>query len=58
MNPKSSTSVPHTGTPLTLSDPSADAHDMPPNAVIECGWGRWLPAQTYADPRDLATALL
>lgn len=31
---------------------------MPENVVVECGWGRWLPAQTWRDPAALATALL
>lgn len=31
---------------------------MPDEAVVECGWGRWLPAQTWRDPGRLAEALL
>lgn len=31
---------------------------MPDDVVIECGWGRWLPAQTWRDPQTLAAALL
>jgi GNAT-family acetyltransferase (TIGR03103 family) len=31
---------------------------MPDEAVVECGWGRWLPAQTWRDPAKLAEALL
>ncbi len=31
---------------------------MPDEVVIECGWGRWFPAQTWRDPARLAEALL
>lgn len=31
---------------------------MPEDVVVECGWGRWLPAQTWRDPVRLAQALL
>ena len=31
---------------------------MPNEVVVECGWGRWLPAQTWRDPARLAAALL
>lgn len=31
---------------------------IPDEAVVECGWGRWLPAQTWRDPVRLAEALL
>ncbi len=31
---------------------------MPDEAVVECGWGRWFPAQTWRDPARLAEALL
>lgn len=44
--------------PLHLSEGQPDKRDMPANVVVECGWGRWLPAQTYADAGELAAALL
>ncbi|MFN3984880.1 MAG: N-acetylglutaminylglutamine synthetase [Rhodocyclaceae bacterium] len=31
---------------------------MPDDVIVECGWGRWLPAQTWRDPARLAEALL
>jgi GNAT-family acetyltransferase (TIGR03103 family) len=30
----------------------------PTDVVIECGWGRWLPAQTWRDAASLAAALV
>jgi GNAT-family acetyltransferase (TIGR03103 family) len=30
----------------------------PTDVVVECGWGRWLPAQTWRDAASLAGALL
>ncbi|MBT0963158.1 N-acetylglutaminylglutamine synthetase [Denitromonas iodatirespirans] len=44
--------------PLHLSAGQPDYRDMPANGVVECGWGRWLPAQTYTTPGELAAALL
>ena len=35
-----------------------DMEAMPDEVVIDCGWGRWLPAQTWRDPARLADALL
>lgn len=35
-----------------------DIEAMPDEVVIECGWGRWLPAPTWRDPARLAQALL
>lgn len=35
-----------------------DMEAMPDEVTIECGWGRWLPAQTWRDPVRLADALL
>lgn len=45
-------------TPLHLSAGQPAFKDMPENAIIECGWGRWLPAQTWRDPARLAAELL
>lgn len=33
-------------------------HLMREEVAIECGWGRWLPAQTWRDPAKLAAELL
>jgi GNAT-family acetyltransferase (TIGR03103 family) len=30
---------------------------MPDEVIVECGWGRWFPAQTWRDPVRLAQAL-
>lgn len=40
----------------SASQPAMEA--MPEEVAIECGWGRWLPAQTWRDPARLADALL
>ena len=37
--------------------PVQPSPQMRENAIIDCGWGRLLFAQTFADPRQLVTAL-
>ncbi len=44
--------------PFHLPPGLPEAEAMPENVVIECGWGRLLPAQTWRDPAELAHALL
>jgi GNAT-family acetyltransferase (TIGR03103 family) len=44
--------------PLHLRAGQPEAMAMPANVVVECGWGRLLPAQTWRDPASLAAALL
>ena len=44
--------------PLHLSDGQTDKAEMPTNVVIDCGWGRWIPAQTYAEVEPLVAELL
>ncbi len=44
--------------PLHLQPGQPEMRAMPDSVVIECGWGRWLPAPTWRDPRALATELL
>ena len=44
--------------PLHLPVGQPEAAAMPVNVVIECGWGRLLPGQTWRDPAQLATELL
>jgi len=44
--------------PLYLDDSQPDMREMPSQKVIECGWGRIIPAQTYETPTDIAKALL
>lgn len=44
--------------PLLLPAGNPEAAAMPEGVVIECGWGRLLPAQTWRDPAQLAAALL
>ncbi|MCK9258250.1 MAG: N-acetylglutaminylglutamine synthetase [Azoarcus sp.] len=41
---------------LPAGQPEAAA--MPENVIVECGWGRWIPAQTWRDPAALASQLL
>ena len=41
---------------LPAGQPEREA--MPESVIVECGWGRWLPAQTWRDPVALAKALL
>jgi GNAT-family acetyltransferase (TIGR03103 family) len=43
---------------LSLHASLLEREAMPADAIIECGWGRLLPAQTWRDPAALATALL
>ena len=43
---------------LSLHASLPEREAMPADAIIECGWGRLLPAQTWRDPAALATALL
>ncbi|MGL1833935.1 N-acetylglutaminylglutamine synthetase [Rhodocyclaceae bacterium SMB388] len=45
-------------TPLHLPSGQPAFKDMSEDAIIECGWGRWLPAQTWRDPARLAVELL
>ena len=44
--------------PLHLQPGQPEMRAMPDEIVIECGWGRWLPAQTWRDPARLAAELL
>jgi len=44
--------------PLYMDDAQPTMRDMPQKKVIECGWGRIIPAQTYETPTDIAEALL
>ena len=44
--------------PLLLPAGQPEAAGMPANVVVDCGWGRLLPAQTWRDPAALAHALL
>jgi GNAT-family acetyltransferase (TIGR03103 family) len=44
--------------PLHLPAGQPEAAAMPENVIIECGWGRLLPAQTWRMPALLATELL
>ena len=44
--------------PLHLSDGRPDKREMPANIAIECGWGRWLPAQTWSSAAELAAELV
>ncbi|MCK0511341.1 N-acetylglutaminylglutamine synthetase [Aromatoleum buckelii] len=44
--------------PLHLPAGQPEAQAMPDNVVIECGWGRLLPGQTWREPALLATELL
>lgn len=44
--------------PLHLPAGQPEAVAMPENVIIECGWGRLLPAQTWRDPALLASELL
>lgn len=44
--------------PLHLPAGQPEAVAMPENVIVECGWGRWLPAQTWRDPAQLAAELL
>ena len=43
---------------LYLDDAQPTMRDMPQKKVIECGWGRIIPAQTYETPTAIAEALL
>lgn len=43
---------------LSLQTNPPERETMPSDVIIECGWGRLLPAQTWRDPALLATALL
>ena len=43
---------------LHPSDGQPDKQEMPANVVIDCGWGRWIPAQTYAEVEPLVAELL
>ncbi len=44
--------------PRHPSDGQPDKQEMPANVVIDCGWGRWIPAQTYAEVEPLVAELL
>lgn len=44
--------------PLHLPAGQPEAVAMPENVIIECGWGRLLPAQTWREPALLASELL
>ena len=44
--------------PLHLPAGQPEALAMPDNVIIECGWGRLLPGQTWRDPAALAAELL
>ena len=44
--------------PLHMPAGQPERRAMPEDVVVECGWGRWLPAQTWADPALLAAELL
>lgn len=44
--------------PLHMQPGQPEMRAMPDEVVIECGWGRWLPAQTWRDPARLAAELL
>ena len=39
--------------PLHLRAGQPEAMAMPANVVVECGWGRLLPAQTWRDPASI-----
>jgi len=43
---------------LQYSSRGLEAAAMPDNAVIECGWGRLMPGQTWREPALLAAELL
>jgi len=44
--------------PFHLPPGQPEMKAMPEDVIIECGWGRWLPAQTWRDPARLAAELL
>lgn len=44
--------------PLHLQPGQPEMRAMPDEIIVECGWGRWLPAQTWRDPARLAAELL
>jgi GNAT-family acetyltransferase (TIGR03103 family) len=44
--------------PLHLPPGRPEMQAMPDEVVIECGWGRLLPAQTWREPQRLAAELL
>lgn len=44
--------------PLHLSASQPEVAAMPRDVIIDCGWGRLLPAQTWLDPARLAAELL
>lgn len=44
--------------PLHLPAGQPEAVAMPDNVVVDCGWGRLLPAQTWRDQAELAAELL
>ena len=44
--------------PLHLQPGQPEMRSMSDEVAVECGWGRWLPAQTWRDPARLAAELL